>query len=58
MPFKPPKSTFGRTLPAVEDTLKSAKLVKAKAKPQRNLRVKTPPRAAKRMNMPGKAGSR
>lgn len=58
MPFKPPKTTFGRTLPAVADTPKSAKLVRAKAKPPRDLRVKTPPRAAKRMCIPGKAGGR
>ncbi|MDP5220979.1 hypothetical protein Q5Y75_27735 [Ruegeria sp. 2205SS24-7] len=60
MPFKPPKTTLGRAASAVDDTLKSAKLVKAKSKAKlpRNLRVKTPPRAAKRMNMPGKAGGR
>ncbi|WP_298934581.1 hypothetical protein [uncultured Ruegeria sp.] len=58
MPFKPPKTTLGRTLPAVEDTPKSAKLETIKAKPPRNLRVKTPPRAAKRMDIPGKARGR
>ncbi|CUH47491.1 hypothetical protein [Ruegeria atlantica] len=58
MPIEPPKTALGRTLPAVEKTPKSAKLVKAKAKPPRDLRMKTPPRAAKRMNIPGKAGGR
>ncbi len=58
MPFQPPKTTLGWTLPAVQDTQRSVKSVKAKAKPPRDLRVKTPPRAAKRMIMPGKAGGR
>lgn len=58
MPFKPPKFTREGTLPAVEDTLKSAKPVKTKAKLPRDLRKKVPRRAAKRMNMPGKAGGR
>lgn len=56
MPFKPPKTALGRALPAECSTLKSVKSVKAK--PPRNLRVKTPPRTVKRMNMPGKAGGR
>ncbi|MFA3919883.1 hypothetical protein [Ruegeria hyattellae] len=58
MPFKPPKTTLGGTRPAVEDTPKSVEPVKAKAKPPRDLRMKTPPRAAKRMNMPGRSGGR
>ncbi len=58
MPFKPPKTALGRALPAVEDTAKTAKLVKAKVKPPRDLRMKTSPRAAKRLNIPGKAGGR
>ncbi len=58
MPFKPPKITRVRTLPAVEDTSKSTNRVKTKAKPPRELRMKMPRRMAKRMNMPGKAGGR
>ena len=58
MPFQPPKPTFGRVLPAMEKTPTLAKAKKLKAKPPRDLRAKTQPRAAKRMNMPGKAGSR
>lgn len=58
MPFKPPKTTLRRTLPAVEGTPKSAKLVRGKAKPPRDLRKKSPPRAAKRMDIPGKAKGR
>lgn len=58
MPFQPPKTTLGWALPAVQDTPKPAKPPKAKRKPPRDLRVKTPPRAAKRMIVPGKAGGR
>ncbi len=58
MPFKPPKIALVRTLPAAEDTSKSANRVKTKAKPPRDLRMKMPRRTAKRMNMPGKAGGR
>ncbi len=58
MPFKPPKTTFGRTLPAGEESPKSAKSFKAKSKPPRDMRIKPQPRAAKRMDIPSKARGR
>lgn len=50
MPFKPPKTTIRWTRPAVP--------TKPTFKPPRDLRKTTPPRAMKRMAIPGKAGGR
>ena len=58
MPFEFPKTTLGWTPPAVQDTPKLTNGPRAKRKPPRDLRVKTPRRAVKRMPVPGKAGGR